>query len=145
MILESKITRLTLGDEKDDGLDKKKEAADQGENVAEGEKEVGTWTEEKTEEWLQRKASRVQAVKTADKRKEDNLVGKSSLPKQESRQAKRRRQFDLIGEDWGEERLVVVEGVEPYLPLPQRIGGRQRGRRLTTKEDDRPAIQQENI
>ena len=130
------ITRLTLGDGKEEGLAKKEEAVDQGENVAEGEEEVGAWTGEKTEEWLQRKTTWAQAGKTADKRKEDSSGRKSSPQKQ----AKRRRKFDLLGEDWGEERWVVVEGVEPYLPLPQRTN--RRGRRPATekKEDSRVTV-----
>ena len=62
---------------------------------------------------MKRKVSKVYEVKTADKRKEDNPELMSSIPVKESRQAKKRKKFEVIKEGWGEETLGVVEGVEP--------------------------------
>ena len=45
---------------------------------------------------------------------------------------KKRRKFDLLKEGWGEVQLVEVEGVPPYIPLPQRRMGRLRGKSSTT-------------
>ena len=125
---------MTLGDEKGKEFDKKG-PADQCEDVTEGEREVNTWTEEMASQWMERKVSKVYEVRTADKRKEDNPEWMSSIP---VKQAKRHKKFEVVKEGWDEGTLVVVDGVEPYLPLPQRVGGRLRGGRSSAPRTSRP-------
>ena len=96
---------------------------------------MNTWTEEMASQWLERKVSKVYEVRTADKRKEDNPEWMSSIP---VKQAKKHKKFEVVKEGWDEGTLVVVDGVEPYLPLPQRVGGRLRGGRSSTHRTSRP-------